>query len=335
MLINVVQKAQGLFQDFPYTVKPDETKQLALANPLFSWHATYVNNRRKKAVVLTHDASTLVVVLSDVNAQNRAQLEERFWQRLAELWSAFGLTPTDLAAYRKVAKPWEIGKTASRSQLGRLNEITQVLPNFWTGPQADDAEISRRLSDFMRGTPKPLFGSDIAGIMAPANLVWRPVPEKKAPAATVDLRLIWRQLQVLDQQQGALWESEDAKRLDQAAAKIRRLNQPLIAAFIASISDDYTAKTVDRYLKDLRFYLNEYLSYHLLTVVNEDAANIGEPLLHGTSLSQTKRLRSTMGKFYKFLAQQQLIDQATVTAAKDDMTASLESAEMGMDDMFW
>lgn len=36
MLINVVQKAQGLFQDFPAVADSATAKQLALANPLFS-----------------------------------------------------------------------------------------------------------------------------------------------------------------------------------------------------------------------------------------------------------------------------------------------------------
>ena len=42
MLINVTQKAQAVFQEFPAVQNAAEAKQRALANPLFSWHGTYL-----------------------------------------------------------------------------------------------------------------------------------------------------------------------------------------------------------------------------------------------------------------------------------------------------
>lgn len=79
MFLNVVQKVQSLFKDYP--MKAD--KQNALANPIFSWHMKYLNYKRKKIVIFTHDASTLTVVLFDVNAKNRSQMQARFEERLA------------------------------------------------------------------------------------------------------------------------------------------------------------------------------------------------------------------------------------------------------------
>lgn len=48
MFINVVQKAQSLFKDYPMK----EDKQTALANPVFSWHVKYLTYNRKKVVIL-------------------------------------------------------------------------------------------------------------------------------------------------------------------------------------------------------------------------------------------------------------------------------------------
>ncbi|ABJ65178.1 hypothetical protein S101106_02264 [Levilactobacillus brevis] len=48
MFINVIQKGRSLFQDFSQVSSPDAAKREALANPLFSWQATYVTYQRKR-----------------------------------------------------------------------------------------------------------------------------------------------------------------------------------------------------------------------------------------------------------------------------------------------
>ncbi|HCD08672.1 MAG TPA: hypothetical protein DEQ50_10545 [Lactobacillus sp.] len=78
-------------------------------------------------VIFTNDASTLTVVLNDVNAKNRMYLEQRFQDALVKLWSDLGMTEENLNKYLEVAGPWQIGSTVNRSQLGRLNEISRYL----------------------------------------------------------------------------------------------------------------------------------------------------------------------------------------------------------------
>lgn len=84
---------------------------MALSNPIFSWHVKYLTYRRKKVVFFTHDASTLTVVLFDVNAKNRSQIKERFEERLSELWKKFGLSQENLEEYLKQAGEWRVGST--------------------------------------------------------------------------------------------------------------------------------------------------------------------------------------------------------------------------------
>lgn len=102
MSINVVQKGQPLFRDYPAVTDTATAKPLALANPLFSWHVTYFTHQRKKVVVFTHDQSALSVVLYNVNAQNRARMATSFWQRPASCcarpWNLTRLWLTILAA---------------------------------------------------------------------------------------------------------------------------------------------------------------------------------------------------------------------------------------------
>ncbi|WP_405083602.1 DUF6933 domain-containing protein [Limosilactobacillus reuteri] len=38
-----------------------------MANPLFSWHATYYTAKRKKNMIFLNDATTMAIVLFDVN----------------------------------------------------------------------------------------------------------------------------------------------------------------------------------------------------------------------------------------------------------------------------
>lgn len=63
MIIGATKKAQPLFSAF-ITVKDKEYgKQFAQANPLFSWHANYLNVNRKKILILLNDQTYTPIIL--------------------------------------------------------------------------------------------------------------------------------------------------------------------------------------------------------------------------------------------------------------------------------
>ena len=49
MIIGATKKAQPLFSNLPSINDKEYGKQIAQVNPLFSWHANYINVNRKKS----------------------------------------------------------------------------------------------------------------------------------------------------------------------------------------------------------------------------------------------------------------------------------------------
>ena len=76
MFINVEKKAQKLFNTYQQATSK-EHMAMVLANPLFSWHATYYTAKRKKNLIFLNDATTMAIVLFDVNAKNKQTILAR------------------------------------------------------------------------------------------------------------------------------------------------------------------------------------------------------------------------------------------------------------------
>ncbi|RRK10762.1 recombinase XerD [Lactiplantibacillus garii] len=331
MFINVASKAQPLFKAYPQVADSAVAKQLTQANPLFSWHANYLTVNRKKTVIMTHDASTLTIVLTDVNAKNRHQLADRFWVQLQLLWQQNELPAAAFTAYRQVAGDWQINKTINRSLLGYTTEYTSDLKWWLTNgfPQFNPDAYVQQLSQIQRkdAEGQPVTARDLPTQLAVTNLKWHAT----APTNTTALKAIWKQLATLDQQTTGLLDEGDTQKLDDHVEQIQRTNQQPINWFIKAIQTDYSAKTITNYRKALEFYLNEYLAYHLTTLRSPDATNVGELFLHGVSETELKRTRRSTARLYQFLQQNGLISAADLRTAKQDLKGSVDSVLAGFD----
>jgi len=334
MFINVVQKAKPLFRDFSEVTSIDEAKQQALANPIFSWHAKYLNYKHKKIVIFTNDASTLVVVLYDINANNRSQMEARFQAQLAEVWQSLGMTKASYDEYCKDAKEWQIGPTVNRNQIARLNDVGLTLGFLLdNGGIIDQSFLSKRLTGTVRslGDKKYITDAEIPEVMQSKNFKWNLA--KASVKKTVDvshLQQICDDLKQVSSQSKDYIFTTDLKKVEQQVAKIRKLNSELISSFTDDVKDQYSEKMVKSYHQALLLYLNEYLSNQFITAFDREASAVGELYLHGSSMTEVKRVQRSMGKFYKFLLDNKLIDADFVKVMKREMKNDVEIVELNM-----
>ncbi|MFL2100113.1 DUF6933 domain-containing protein [Desemzia sp. FAM 23989] len=63
MIIGVTKKTQPLFSALPTIEDKENGKRFAQVNPLFSWHANYINVNRKKILILLNDQTYTPLVL--------------------------------------------------------------------------------------------------------------------------------------------------------------------------------------------------------------------------------------------------------------------------------
>ena len=99
----------------------------------------------------------------------------------------------------------------------------------------------------------------------------------------------------------------DPDQYDRQVTKLSMLNQKLIDAFIMTITDKYTGKTVKKHQRNLTFFLNEYLAYHLETILGEEILDLEYPITKGFTTTEMRETKTALKKFYHFLLDQQLI----------------------------
>jgi len=332
MFINVIQKAQPLFKDYPQVESFSAAKKMALANPIFSWHVKYLTHKRKKLVIFTNDASTLTVVIDDVNAKNRSQLKEMFESQLKVVWKNLGLDLSSLKEYLEVGGEWQIGKSVNRSQLGRLTDVGVIL-NYDMGIQPiDDKGMSISMTALLRSLPSgdTAFRDDIIQLMQSKNLRWNDVPdEEDSSVDTAHLKDIRQQLEALEKSFSENMFTTDLSKIDQKVQKISKLNNELIDIFVESIKDDYSEKTLKSYRGALQLYLNQFLAYRFKTIFNVEASSVGELYSHGSSMTETKRVQRTLSRFYKFLADEDVVDVKFAKEMKSNLKSDIEKVEEG------
>lgn len=330
MFINVVQKAQPLFQSYPQVESYDQAKKLAKANPLFSWHAKYITRKRKKIVIFTNDASTLTVVIADVNAKKRSQLKDLFEEQLQAIWENMGLDVANLKAYLKAAGSWEISKSVNRSQIGHLTDVGVMLDYVFSQGNIDDRKMSIRMTRMVRNVSsgEVSFMDNLSDLMQPNNFKWQKVEiDESQIVDTKNLQEIRSQLEKLSASPFEL--TTDLSKVDKKVQEIQKLNNELIDAFINNVKDDYSEKTLKAYQNALKLYLNEFMAFRFETVFNDEASSVGELYSHGSSLTETKRVQRSMSRFYKFLADNEVVDAKFSKKMKHDLKADIDLLEEG------
>ncbi|WP_302118531.1 hypothetical protein [uncultured Limosilactobacillus sp.] len=115
----------------------------------------------------------------------------------------------------------------------------------------------------------------------------------------------------------------DPDQYDRQVTKLSMLNQKLIDAFIMTITDKYTGKTVKKHQRNLTFFLNEYLAYHLETILGEEILDLEYPITKGFTTTEMRETKTALKKFYHFLLDQQLITTEIANKVVDTLNSQL------------
>ena len=122
MYINVTAKAQSVFRFYPQVADPEAAKAQALANPLYSWHATYFSVQHHRQVAFINGAADLLVILPNVYSHDYRHLQKLFEDQLSDQLHRLGLTSRQIHQYLKQAGPWQINRTINRQIVGNLTQ---------------------------------------------------------------------------------------------------------------------------------------------------------------------------------------------------------------------
>lgn len=330
MFINVEKKAQKLFNTYQQAMS-EEAVAGALANPLFSWHATCYTAKRKKNMIFLNDATTMAIVLFDVNAKNKQTIKERFEKQLAIIWQELGLSAESLADYLAIGGDWQISKTIHPLQ---IKTITKFYKNV-IKPQAktivSEIDLAKALVKKVQQKGRIYVGEDetvkIIEMAQPFNI-------KHVNFEELYLKEITNKLRRLSQLDG---EDLTADEVDNVIQQIQDANNQLLDLFLVDAKSNYSAKTVRRYRDNLRFYLNEWAAYRLSTIFNIYVhSSVDELEFHGVDKTERTNIKASLKKLAKYLKDKNIIsdneyDDILVYTQKDPVDLDEEYEDEGED----
>lgn len=300
MFINVEKKAQKLFNTYQQAMS-EETVAGALANPLFSWHATYYTAKRKKNMIFLNDATTMAIVLFDVNAKNKQTIKERFEKQLAIIWQELGLSAESLTDYLATGGEWQINKTIHPLQVKTITDFYQnVIKPQKTS--TNEIDLAKELLKKVQQKGRIYVGE---GETVKVIEMAQPFSIKHVNLEELYLKEITNKLKKLSQVDG---EKLTADGVDNAIQQIQDANNQLLDLFLADAKHNYSTKTIRRYRDNLQFYLNEWVAYRLSTIFNLDIqTSVDELEFHGVGKTERTNIKASLKKLAKYLKDKDII----------------------------
>ncbi len=301
MFINVEKKAQKLFNTYQKSTNK-ENMAMVLANPLFSWHATYYTAKRKKNMIFLNDATTMAIVLFDVNAKNKQTIKERFEKQLAIIWQELGLSTDSLADYLATGGDWQIGKTIHPLQIKTITNFYQDVIKPQAKNLVNEVDLAKSLVKKVQQKGRIYVGEDeTVRIIEMAQ----PFSIKHVNLEELYLKEITNKLRRLSQVDG---EKLTADGVDNAIQQIQDANNRLLDLFLADAKHNYSTKTIRRYRDNLQFYLNEWVAYRLSTIFNLDIqTSVDELEFHGVGKTERTNIKASLKKLAKYLKDQDIL----------------------------
>lgn len=275
---------------------------MVLANPLFSWHATYYTAKRKKNIIFLNDATTMAIVLFDVNAKNKQTIKERFEKQLAIIWQELGLSAESLTDYLATGGDWQIGKTVHPLQIKTITNFYQDVIKPQAKTVVNEVDLAQSLVKKVQQKGRIYVGEGetvkIIEMAQPFNI-------KHVNLEELYLKEITNKLRRLSQLDG---EKLTADGVDNAIQQIQDANNQLLDLFLADAKRNSSTRTIRRYRDNLQFYLNEWVAYRLSTLFNLDVrTSIDELEFHGVGKTERTNIKASLQKLAKYLKNQDIL----------------------------
>lgn len=123
MNIIPTKKSLPLFSSFPNSQDQINDNERSF----YSWHANYFTSNRKKILVLVNDLSFSPIVLADINAKNKKELETYIKLGIEEVFSYSDITTVQIKKYFLKAGRIELSPNYNRSIISINHNMIQLI----------------------------------------------------------------------------------------------------------------------------------------------------------------------------------------------------------------
>lgn len=343
MIIGATKKAQSLFLNLPSIKDKEYGKQFAQVNPLFSWHANYINVNRKKVIILLNDQTYTPIILQDINAQKKKQLSKLIPEAIRMAFDIAGITNEKTDEYLQIAGDVQVTVTSNRSVIGSINLVSEELSDFRLNiNQTINREVMTYYSDYIHTKLfKQGYRSSAEALQDALKKPLKVVENVEKEPYLIEKTWDYSKFTQVDTSKFSLdqWD----KHIEAATEN----NEKMLAAFkeymiaVKGLSE----KTVKRHIEHLDFYLNIYLTeYEQATPINStDAAGnfLGDFFVRKNLMSSHTSLKqngSALKKLYQFLYEAGEISKIDLTEINEFIRTGTQEGEEYLrltDDGLW
>lgn len=332
MIIGATKKAQPLFSNLPSLNDKEYGQQFVQVNPLFSWHANYINVNRKKVIILLNDQTYTPIILQDINAQKKKQLPKLIPEAIRMAFDIAGITNEKTDEYLKLAGDIQVAVTSNRSVMGSINLVAEELSSLRLDiNQTINKEMMVFYSNYIHTRLfKKGYGSSAEALRDTLNKPLKLEEVIKEEPYSIEKSWNYSELSQLDT--STLSEQQWEKYVEELTEN----NEKMLVAFkeymiaVKGLSE----KTVKRHIEHLDFYLNIYLTeYEQSTPTNStDAAGnfLGDFFVRKDLSSSRASLRqngSALKKLYHFLYEADEISKFDLTEINEFIRTGTQEGE--------
>lgn len=301
-------------------------KRYSDANQFFSWHANYITVDRKKVIILVNDLTLLPLLINDVNAKAKPELDRIIETGIREMFRLIGANEKDINLYFKIAGDIEINAAYNRKTIGHINKYLYYFTEIDLRERYP-FDLCLRLA----GTPHMNLDESTS---AAATL--------KVFSKGVGLNDDWQEEYRIEKnwapfsQWSKYAEKEWFEGYDDIAEEVRKNNSKLLSSFESYLlnKESLSKSTVRKYVSALKDYTDIYLLYYRIATVVTDIDEVNGFLddfyirkFMWASKNSLKLTSRALKKLYDFLYEAGEISEEDLSLVKGNI---IESTKEGI-----
>lgn len=318
MIINPIKKSHVLFSKLKQTEDKEMDKRYSDVNPFFSWHANYITVDRKKVIILVNDLTLLPLLINDVNAKAKPELDRIIETGIREMFRLIGIDEKNINLYFQLAGEIEINAAYNRKIIGYINKY---LDSF-------------REIDLRERYPFDLCLYLANTLHADLDKSSSAISTLKTFSNGISLNDDWQKEYQIEKgwapfSQWSKYAEEDwFEGYDDVAEQVRANNGVMLASFESYLlnKESLSKSTVRKYVSALTDYTNTYLLYYRISTVVTDMEEVTGFFsdfyirkfmwASKTNLQQTSR---ALKKLYDFLYEAEEINAEELKIVKENI----------------
>lgn len=149
----LIRCTQKLLQELPMGIANEVT-----ALPLACWHANLLRIDRRKCLLFTHDTTLFSLFVPGVTKPDFKHFPEMFGQALFKAMLQFEFSQVQIESMLDRCRDIRLGRTNSRSVLGSMNDMKQMIDLTVFGQGGLSATDIPGLAHMLNRTPFKAIG---------------------------------------------------------------------------------------------------------------------------------------------------------------------------------